>query len=291
MAIAYIGASAPTLGTISQTPNWPASYTPTAGHYAIVVAGNGPNSAATSHDFATPSGWALLARNDDIIGWDSAAGDQAVFARVLAGSDTLPTFTNPDGNYYICTYSMVFSGVDTTTPMDATPVTSSIAAGVSNAWQPTGITTATNGAFVVSLFFNPRWNHSPTASGYNADTLTNVVSALGTVSRGSQAASYIERATAGAQTMPTWASDTDGCAHIALALRPAAGASVTFIAQNRIDANTSGWTLAEPTGTAQGDTVLVFGMQVGATRTITPPAGYTLIVKNETGTMGYLASG
>lgn len=223
--MAFIGASTPTFGTTSQTPNWPTGYTPTAGHYAIVVAGNGPNSGTTSPDFATPSGWSLLGRNNNIIGWDGAAGDQVAFGRVLVGSDTLPLFTNPDGNHFVCTYTLVFSDIDTTTPMDASPVLSSATSG---AWQPTGITTVTDGAFVVSLFFNPRWNHSPTASGYNANSFTNVVSATGTVSRGSQAASYIERVTAGAQTMPTWASDNDTVCHIALALRPISEDTPTY---------------------------------------------------------------
>ena len=215
--MAYIGASTPAFGTDSVTATWPAAYTPTAGDFAIIVTANGPNSGATAPDFGTPTDWDLRARNNDIIGWDSAAGDQSVFTRHLAGGDTLPTFTNPSGAYYVVAYTLVFSDIHATTPMDATPVLDST---TSATWQPTGITTVTANAYVLTLFCNPRFSHSPTGTGYAANGFTNVVTTTGTTARGASAAGYLVKASAGAQTMPTYVSDSDTICHIAMALRP-----------------------------------------------------------------------
>ena len=215
--IVYIGTSTMVdggndRGEAGCQPAWPAAYTPTAGHYAVMFACYSDDT-NNSTPATTPSGWTQLAIIDDVIGYNGNAGGIQVFGRVLAGGDTLAYLTATSA--VSCSAAIiVYSGVSTTTPMDATPVTSST---TSAAWQPTGITTVTNGADVLSLFFNVQWTHSPVASGYNANGFTLLYSE---VMRVASAAARISRATAGAQSMPTWASDTDGVCHIAVALRP-----------------------------------------------------------------------
>ena len=263
MAIAYIGIGSASTTTTSVTPVWPGSYTATAGDYALIVYyARAPTTGAIDPPSA-PSGFTTLASLDNVAGYDGGFGVMAVYGKVLVGSDSLAAIVNASANASAA-YVLVYTGVNTTTPEDATEVTATL--GSAATWQPTGITTVTNGAEVLSLFFNPRWNFNPVGSGFVANGFTTLVS-LSASTGGTPAddrswgIARIAQATAGAQTMPTWIADNDGCGHIAFALRPAGAVSASYVAQNRIDANTSGWTLAEPTGTAQGDTVLVFGMQ------------------------------
>lgn len=224
MAITYVGAS--TLADVPSgnvTPTWPAAYTTRVATDVAVIVGHTCSSTANNTPFTTPSGWSPISIIDDVVGWDGGTGGIQLFRRVLTGGDTLPTLvttTNGSNSAFV----VVGSGVDNTTPEDATPVVSSA---TSAAWQPTGITTVTDGALVFSCFFNPRWSHSPTASGHNINGFTLIYSE-GT--RAASAAARILRVTAGAQTMPTWASDSDGVCHIAFAWRPAgAGGGTTDV--------------------------------------------------------------
>jgi hypothetical protein len=227
MAIGFIGAGAAGQSTTSGatvTAAWPTGYTAIADHVAIVIA-SGKHNNGTTLSPTTPTGMTLAGS----IFHELGTYDQqiTVWYMKLAGSEAARTTTVPAG--YSTTSGglqiqvLVYSGVDTTTQIDATAVTSTGAAAAT--FTPTGITTATAGARVLScvltaddntlnfggagnsLGYSPRISTNYTAGGDNCHAIADA-----------------EFDAAGAKTCPTWNESTVGddawCA-VTLALRPA----------------------------------------------------------------------
>lgn len=138
-----------------------------------------------------------------------------------SSSESSPSATCPTPNTMACDV-FYFTGVDSTTPLDVTPIGGTNAAAAT--LQPnggTGITTATNGAFVISAVATPDDNfldlsvgngfseRGPTSSAINTDWAMDLAT--------------IEKATAGNQTAPTHRQTTlgnDEWAWHLFALRP-----------------------------------------------------------------------
>lgn len=250
MAISFVAAGAQVaVTTTSFTPALPAGWQPN--DYAIAF--------LYLRAFAepigpAPSGWTLLASR-------VAALDRSVYAygRVLQSGDGDPTFTcsaDLAGGFIAA-----WRGVSTTNPSDATPVTSEGAS--SNTFTPTGITTATNGARVVS-YVSTTDNNAIGYSALNSFTDRASGSAYDTTTGAdfAQAMADIAVATAGAQTCPTFLATVNGPERwqgITLALRPApstvtASASLTGQGTMTVAAssNSGGTTFGSASWTAEG---------------------------------------
>lgn len=127
-----------------------------------------------------------------------------------------------------------FSGVDQTTPLDATTVAGAIAA--STTPQPTGITTVTDNAVVVSMIVSTLNTSGGitvgTANGFT--TILSGTSYVNTTRALAFAATYKLIASHGAVTCPVYsqASSKDSVG-ITLALRPASAAALTSMPRDR----------------------------------------------------------
>ena len=229
MSITHVGSGAFDLATGSGntvTAAWPSGYSATADDVAVVLAvGNHDN--ASSLAPSDPSGYTLV----DTVFRNVAAFDLqvTVWIKKLDGTESAPSTTVPaayagtSGGLGLAV--AVFRGVDTTTPQDVTAVTSSATA--TSTWVPTGLTTVTNDAWVLSivgsdddnalgLLSGSEQGFTAHMSGSGYDTTVGGDVALGLATK--------EITTAGAVTCPTWeqtAVASDAWAGITLALRPA----------------------------------------------------------------------
>lgn len=154
-----------------------------------------------------PAGWALAGENT-IAG--STATKHAVYYKKASSEGASYTFSN-SGGAYTDLLSIAYSGVDTTTAMDATATTNT---GTSGTPTITGITTATANAQLVLCL-----------SGYNNDA--GAVSGMTTRIGPFDSVNYIydkSQAGAGASGSFTATSSSDGWIFVLLALREAGGA-------------------------------------------------------------------
>jgi hypothetical protein len=146
----------------------------------------------------------------------------SIWAKFAGPSEANPTFNLTDVNKG--GYAVAFRGVDTSTPQDATPVDVNTSSATS--WQPAGITTATDGAWMLSfaacvslssLSLGTANGFTLRAGGDDYDTTRGASWGVGVATK--------EIATAGASTSPTWSAIVTGewTAH-SLALRPSAAA-------------------------------------------------------------------
>jgi hypothetical protein len=167
--------------------------------------------------------------------WAGTTIDLAVvvWTRVLQSGDTDPSITlsggwASGGSSVGAAAIAAYRGVDTTTPMDATPVTGE-SGSQSSTWTPPSITTTTADAWVLSIVGTGDNNELAllTANGFTARMSGADYDSTvgGDVSAG--LADY-EKASAGAATMPEWdqaVNDPDFWIGATLALRPAGGAA------------------------------------------------------------------
>lgn len=202
MAISHVGNGAQVAGvTATLTPTYPAAYTAVELDAAFVILA-GIDSGA---DPTTPTNWELLA---SFTGSFSSLGLR-IYCKILTTSEALPAFTlngwATNGSSVQC---LVLRGTHLTasTMQDATAVTQSVADddgfGVK---QPNGITTATANSWIIqtaitdhtnALFFNTANGWTLRMGGANYDTTSGQDHAVGVAT--------ILKATAGAQTSPTW---------------------------------------------------------------------------------------
>lgn len=232
MAISFIGVGAQVAGNTATpiTPPLPSGWQ--ADDLAVLVVVGRPISDSTTAP-GPASGWDQRAFR--WFDWPGSTVDLAVvvWTRKLQSGDTAPDITLSggwdDGGSAVGAASIaVYRGVDTTTPMDATPVTGE-SGSTQTTWTPPSITTATADAWVLSivgsgdnneLTLNTANGFTTRMSGPDYDTTTG-----GDVAAG--LADY-ELSTAGAATMPVWeqaAVGPDYWVGATLALRPAGGAA------------------------------------------------------------------
>lgn len=232
MAIGFIGAGAQAISTTSGatiTAAYPTGYTAVANDVCIVVCGGKHTNGTTLAPSApTPATYTQA----NTIFHELGAVDQqlTVWYKKLTAAEAAPSTTVPAAysgtTAGISIQCAIYSGVDTTTQMDATAVTSTGAAAAT--FTPTGITTATAGAWVVScvltaddnaLDFNPAGNpftYSLRMGGANYDWTTGGDNAIGVADA--------QFNSTGAQTCPTWRESlvgNDAWCSVTVALRPA----------------------------------------------------------------------
>lgn len=236
MAIAFVASTSAAVsgvGATTVTVNVP---TGTAnGHVLILVA-----STTISDTPATPSGWTLAAGPLETTATGSTP-EMVVYRRVASSE---PASYAVGGNTSIgrVAQMLAFSGVDTTTPLDATPTT---AQGITTLADCPSITTVTNGAVILAIGLMDLDDVTLAApSTYTLAETTNSAGA-GADNGLRQAVAFKAQVTAGAENpgVFTGAGAGDDWGAITLALRPAgAGASLTatgaFTAQSASSAAT-----------------------------------------------------
>jgi len=266
--ITFVGASSQAAGSgTSVTPSIPSGTQ--AGDFAILlVAGLPPDTTEP----AAPTGWTLrTSRLSEVGAWDIKI---MTFYRVLAGGDSNPTVTLPSSwrdssNGGMSAQIAVWRGVHTSTPFDVADVTGT--SGSSSTWTPPSITTATDGAWVVSavathddndLDINTSNGFTPRMEGTSYDTTTGGDHAIALADK--------VQATAGSATMLQWRQDnsaSDPWAGITFALRPDPNVLV----------------IDKPAGTVQNDVMIASVGVRPSSATITTPSGWTLVRRTNNG--------
>lgn len=184
-------------------------------------------SSASGVTWTPPGGWSSVARNSNA----TRTMTIEVYRKVDNGSESNPSVSCSSATSGWGAAIGSWRGVNRTTPEDATAVLSDAAAAAT--FQPTGITTNTDFALVISfvgtkddnaLNFNTANGFTARASGASYD---------GTTGNGSDYAIAVgdkSTLTHGAQTCPTWnesANSTDAWVALTLALVPANDVTAT----------------------------------------------------------------
>jgi len=147
MAIAFIAGTAKTntaapgrTGDGNLTVDFPAGYTPTAGHFALIILYNDQG------DGSTPTDWTEITGSP----WGSATPKLCGFCKVLAGGESAPvtTISGSGTNVSHCANMAIYSGVDGTTPIDAVGTAS---AGDGTEMTAGGIDPPTDNAMALAL--------------------------------------------------------------------------------------------------------------------------------------------
>jgi RHS repeat-associated protein len=208
----------------------------------LIIAGRPTNTTQPS----APTGWTLRSSSLREVG----ANDLKImtFYRVLGASNPNPVVSLPSawqGNAAgMSAQIVVWSGVNTTTPFDVADVTGNGAA--ATIWAPPAITTATNGARVVSaaatsddnaLFIGTAQGFTVRIGGANYDTTTGGDHSVGLFDK--------DQPTAGPVSLMQWrqaANASDPWAGITFALRPAfVNTSPTFSLTSPADGAAFAW--------------------------------------------------
>lgn len=183
------------------------------------------NSDGASDPSSSPSGWTAEANINTIAGNDSSVHAYYKVITNAAGEPATYQWDKASGETWYGTILRI-SGADTTTPMDATAVTSE----PGNTSTPTSpsITTVTNNAMLLAV---SSADSRIVAITSNPSGMTGQGDVFGTTSgtgRGGCAVASEIQATAGASGTKSWTLDTSyDCLSIMLAIRPdAAGASI-----------------------------------------------------------------
>lgn len=162
-----------------------------------------------------------VAENDVAIAWGQAASTPSGWTEISSRSFNMRAFrkvqgSTPDTSITLtgsgCTGVMIFRGVDTTTPEDATPTNS----GTNN---PAAITTVTDECMIAVLYFGEAVFVSYTAapSGY-----ADIGSANNTVEEKGIGGGYLLVGTAGVYDPGSFNTDETEARVHTIALRPAA---------------------------------------------------------------------
>lgn len=242
--IDFIGSGAQAVSTTSGgsvTAAWPAGYTAVANDVAVLI-GAGMHNNGTSLAPSDPSGWTQVATRFREVGTYDL--QLTVWIKKLSDSESAPQLTVPAAysttSGGLSAQVAVYRGVDSATLQDATAVASDAAAAAS--FQPTGITTATDGAMVLSIVASADDNALRTS--ISRDFAERMYGAgWDTTTGGDHAVGMADRwvASAGAVSSPTWLQTsvgTDAWAGITLALKPAGiEESVTLTVGNSVHAH------------------------------------------------------
>jgi MSHA biogenesis protein MshQ len=227
----------------------------------LIVAGRPTNTAEP----AAPAGWTL--RNSSLREVGSNDLKIMTFYRVLIGGDADPSITLPGSWVGSDTAGMsaqiaVWRGVNTAVPFDVADATGSSAA--NQTWTPPSLSTATDGALVVSavatsdandLDFDSSQGFALRMSGTSYDTSTGGDHAIGLADR--------TQTSAGAVTMARWEQDNSS---------PDSWAGITFVLRPMTTV-----TIALPGATAQNDVMIASIGVRPSTASITAPPGWTLV--------------
>jgi MSHA biogenesis protein MshQ len=257
--ISFVNAGSQVAGTGSSiTPSIPSG--DQAGDLAVLIVAGRPSDTAEP---AAPSGWSL--RSSVLREVGSADLKIMTFYRVLTGGDSNPTVSLPSSwqSGGMSGQIAVWRGVHTSTPFDVADATGT--SGASSTWTPPSITTATDGAWVVSAVATADDNDVDKDSA-NGFTSRMEGSSYDTTNGDDHAVALADKTqtSAGATTMVRWEQDnsaSDPWVGITFALRPDPNALV----------------IDQPSGTAQDDVMIAsIGVRPSST-TITPPSGWTLV--------------
>lgn len=206
------------------TAAWPVGYTATEGDVAVLI-GAGKHSFGASNEPATPNGWELAGTSFRSVGTYDL--QLVAWIKGLSAGEAAPTLTVPTvysgTSGGLSAQVAVFRSVDSSSFQDVTAEQSN-AAGL-QIWAPTGLTTATDKALVLSMVASADDNalalldaqgFTARISGAAYDTAIGGDHAVGLATR------LVE--TAGTPVMPTWQQTVafpDAWAGLTLALRPA----------------------------------------------------------------------
>lgn len=172
-------------------------------------------------------GWTSRGRNANA----TQAMTLEVFTKTAVGGDSDPSVGGNNTASGWCTQTAAYRGVNTVTVLDQTTVLADAAA--AQTWQPTGITTQTNGACVLSIV-GSKDDNALTLSVANGYSIrmggASYDATAGTGSDYSVGMAEQIFASAGAKTCPTWnqsANNNDAWVGITLALIPIVDSNCT----------------------------------------------------------------
>ena len=291
MAITYEGAGAQAVSTTSGgtvTAAWPAGYTAVADDVAVVI-GVGQHNVGSSSAPSAPSGYTQATTSFREVGTYDL--QLTVWYKVLTTSESAPATTVPAAysgtSGGLSMQVLVFRGVDTSTPMDASAVASNAAAAATN--TPTGITTVTDLALVVSVASSADDNALSMTSEGSGFREYIYGASYDTASGGDHAvaaAGLVIPDGGGSFTMPTWtetAVGNDAWSAITLALRPATTASVPVRIESIFDDTVTSdtVTVTYSGNETTGDIAVLVGYAqsytTGSSPSLSTPTGYTLV--------------
>ena len=177
--------------------------------------------------------------------------------KIAGASESDPTHTISTSGSGWAAQCATYRGVDTSTPIDVTSVTSQLTS-TATTFAPTGITTSTNGAWVLSLVAAGQ-GISVCSLGLNSGNEQGFTLEMGgdnydytTANDMSFGQAYKEQATAGAVTCPTWERTVGSDNYwngVTVALRPATASTLPMTLTPNADGTRSN-VLNENTGTA-----------------------------------------
>jgi hypothetical protein len=214
--ITFINAGAQTASNASpQSPALPTNHA--AGDLLLLFCIQASAAAIT---FTPPAGWTSIARNSNA----TRSMTIEVFAKIDNGSESAPSTACSSAAGGWATQIGCWRNVDDGVISDATAVSSDSAAAAT--FQPTGITTGTPNAWVISYVGTKDDNalNFNTANGYTARMSgASYDDTAGNGSDYSVGVADQEFSTTGAKTCPTWNESTNGndaWVALTLALRP-----------------------------------------------------------------------
>lgn len=229
MAISFVGAGAQSVSTTSGgtlTAAWPTGYTAVANDVGVLVLVGKHNNNTSLQAPATLTGWTLV--GTQFVEAGTYDLQLTVWIRRLTAALAAPAVTVPAAysttSGGLTAQVAVYRGVSTTTLQDATAVLSSQTGTATTNWQPTGITTVTGGAWVLSIVGSADDNalgldtangFTTRMSGADYDTTTGGDVAVGLADE--------EALSPGAVTNPIWTQTlvaADQWVGLTLALRP-----------------------------------------------------------------------
>jgi hypothetical protein len=209
MAITFVGASTQAVSSTSGAiiaGTWPSGYTAVADDVAFIVVA-GRHNAGTSLAPSTPSGYTQLATEFSEVGTYDL--QLTVFYKVLTAGESAAPVTVPSA--YSTTSGglsrtvLVYRSMNTTSLIDASAVVSDSNSTTATTFQPTGVTTNSAEAMVISFVATSDDNALNLSS---AQSFTLRVSGIDydTTVGGDHAIGVADRiiATASTPTMPTW---------------------------------------------------------------------------------------
>lgn len=167
--------------------------------------------ASTQPTLSTDTG-STYTRIGDWVGTTSRAHWQGLFYKVAGASEADPTFTLASTN--IGGWAICVDDVDTSDPFDATTL--------SGDFTPTGITTSTNDALVMTFVLDSAYQAVTigTANGFTAEA-SGLAFGANRGSGWSSVCASKSMSTAGASGIPTWtAASLDICGWHTIALKP-----------------------------------------------------------------------
>lgn len=231
MAITFVGAGAQSVSTTSGgtlTAAWPTGYTAVANDVGVLILVGKHNNGTSLQAPATLTGWTQVGTQFVEVGTYDL--QLTVWVRRLTAGLAAPAVTVPAAysttSGGLTAQVAVYRGVSTTTIEDATRVLSSQTGTATQDWTPTGITTASGGAWVLSivgsaddnalgLLAGSEQEFTARMSGANYDTTTGGDVAVGLADE--------EVLAPGAVTNPTWRQTlvaSDQWVGLTMALRP-----------------------------------------------------------------------